>query len=72
MMEFADPRHPHQHKQASAITTRCTTSDFNEDMNDYIAKVRMDVHIKNAVVSSDDVVFCARAFWNGINSRHQR
>ena len=61
MMEFAD------------LDIRTNTSrlgnyyamhykDFNEDMNDYIAKVRMDVHIKNAVVSSDDVAFCARAF----------
>lgn len=73
MMEFAD------------LDIRTNTSrlgnyyamhykDFNEDMNDYIAKVRMDVHIKNAVVSSDDVAFFAPELseWNktaGINGK---
>lgn len=33
--------------------------DFNEDMSEYIEKVKMDAYFKNSVVSSDDIAFFA-------------
>lgn len=42
--------------------------DFNEDMSEYIEKVRMDAYFRNSVVSSDDIAFFAPE----LNSWNQR